>query len=82
MVILAGTGLLLVAVGGGTVDRMGVTQTENAGGKGGAELMVDSSGLKSTLRTDTSLRLNLLFYGLGVALWSIVVLSTLGDTLV
>ncbi len=34
------------------------------------------------METDTSLRLTLLFYGLGVFLWSLVVLGTLRDTLV
>lgn len=80
--VLTGSGLLLVVLGGGTAGKMGSTQTENAGGKGGTELMVSSPGLQSPLNTDTPVRLTFLFYGLGVFLWSPVILGTFRDTLV
>ncbi|ELZ96500.1 hypothetical protein C440_05113 [Haloferax mucosum ATCC BAA-1512] len=82
MVLLVGTGLLLVAAGGGAVGQMGVSQTEHAGETGGREAAPSTPGLKSTLNTDTSLRVSLLFYGFGIFLWSLIVLTTLRDTLV
>ncbi|WP_410767370.1 hypothetical protein [Haloferax sp. DFSO60] len=84
MLFLAGGGLLLAVLGGGTAGQMGTAQAEHAGetSGGGREAAASHSGLKSSLNTDTSLRLAFLFYGSGVLLWSLIVLGTLGDTLV
>ncbi|WP_310930478.1 hypothetical protein [Halogeometricum luteum] len=43
--------------------------------------MASVPGPTSALRTDTLPRINLLFYELGLFLWSVLVLRTLRDTL-
>lgn len=79
MLIVAGGGLLLVVLGGGTVGEMNASGAERGDGAG---MMVEHTGLWPHAHTDTSLRLVLLFYGVGVFLWSLIVLFTLRDTLV
>lgn len=81
MLVSAGGGLLLAALGGGAVGQTSVSQAERSGGDG-FEVADSNSGLWSPMKTDTSLRLTLLFYGFGVFLWSLIVLGTLRDTLV
>ncbi|MFC7129405.1 hypothetical protein [Haloferax chudinovii] len=82
MLALAGAGVLLVVLGGGAVGRMGPSNVEHAGEKGGTNRVVSNAGLWSPVETNTSLRLALLCYGAGVFLWSLVVFGVLRDTLV
>lgn len=79
MLVVAGGGLLLVVLGGGTVGKMSGSGAERGDGAG---MMVDHTDPWPHTHTDTSIRLILLFYGVGVFLWSLVVLVTLRDTLV
>lgn len=81
MLVLAGGGILLAALGGGAVGQTSVSHAER-GSENWGEVADSNSGLWSPMKTDTSLRLTLLFYGFGVFLWSLVVLGTLRDTLV
>lgn len=84
MLGLAGAGAVLAALGGGAAgaaDGSGVTHGSAAKTEGGEPTEVEASGLLPYTDIGTSLRLNLLFYGLGVFLWSLVVLFTLRDTL-
>lgn len=82
MLILAGGGLLFVALGGGHAGRTSAGGAEHAGERGGTHMTVENGSLWSPTNTDTSLHLTLLFYGFGVFLWTPVVLFTLRDTLV
>ncbi|MFC5971176.1 hypothetical protein ACFPYI_07500 [Halomarina salina] len=77
MLALAGSGVVLAALGGGAAG-----QTNFGSNAEEAELVADGTGFFPEAITDGSLRFVLLFYGVGVLVWSIVVLSTLGDTLV
>ncbi len=79
MLVLAGAGLLLVVLGGGTA---GPTSASGAERGDGAGMFVEDTGLWPHTDTDTSLSFILLFYGFGVFLWSLTVLGTLRDTLV
>ncbi len=81
---LAGAGVLLAALGGGAAgaaDGSGATHGPSSKTKGGEPTEVEATGLLPYTDVGTSFRLNLLFYGLGVLLWSLVVLFTLRDTL-
>lgn len=80
MTVLAGGGVLLVALGGGAGGHPSVSSAERGIESLGDE--ADSNMIWSPMKTDTSPRLALAFYGFGVLLWSLVVLSTLRDTLV
>lgn len=79
ILILTAGGLLIVVLNGGTTGRTSLGGAENSD-RGETEF--DASGLVPQMETDTPLRLTLLFFGLGVFLWSLVVLITLRDTLV
>lgn len=86
MVALAGAGVLLTALGGGAAgaaDGSGVASGE--GGFSGTEkgdiTELEGTGSMPYTDIDTSLRLNIFLFGLGVLLWSLVVLFTLRDTL-
>ncbi|MFD1514652.1 hypothetical protein [Halomarina rubra] len=77
MLVLVGCGVTLVALGSGAAGQTnsGIRAEET-------EMMADGGGFWPDAITAGSLRLSLLFYGLGVVLWSVVVLAALGDTLV
>jgi hypothetical protein len=77
---VTGVGVLLVALGGGAAGRTG-TSHEGQMSVDWAESDSSLSGLGSALTPGISLRLTLLFYGLGIVLWSLVVLATLRGTL-
>lgn len=79
VLVLAAGGLLLVVLNGGTTGRTSLGGVEHSD-EGGAEF--EGAGLIPQTSTDVPLRLTLLFYGLGVFLWSVVVLFTLTGTLV
>lgn len=80
ILVVAGAGLLLAVLGGGTASSVvNSSGTEPADGDG---LGMEATGLSSDTSTERSLRLVLLFYGVGVLLWSLVVLLTLRETLV
>ena len=81
---LVGTGVLLAALGGGAAgaaDGSGVSHGPSSKSRGGEPTEVEATGLLPYTDIGTSFRLNLLFYGLGVLLWSLVVLFALRDTL-
>jgi hypothetical protein len=78
MLVLTAGGLLIVVLNGGTAGRTSLGGAENAD-RGEEEF--EAAGLVPQLHTDVPTRLVLLLYGLGVFLWSIVVLGTLRDTL-
>jgi hypothetical protein len=86
VLLVAGGGLLLAVLGGGTagvvdgagmVDGVGAESAE--GGGDGTEL--EATGFFARTTANASLRLVLLCYGSGVFLWSLVVLTALRDTL-
>ena len=81
MLGLAGLGLFLFVLGGATVGPMSASGVEHAE-DAGAGLMVEDTGMWPHTYTQSSLRLILLFYGLGVFLWSLLVLLVLNETLV
>jgi len=78
VLLLAAGGLLIAVLNGGTAGRtsLGGTETSDEG-----ESELETSGLVPHPNTETPLGLSLLLYGLGVFLWSLVVLVTLRDTL-
>lgn len=78
MLGLVGVGVFLAALGGGAAGQNGIG---GAGHSEEREMTAGDTGLWAYTRTDTSFRVNLLFYGSGIVLWSVVVLTTLGDTL-
>lgn len=78
MLVLTAVSLLVVVLNGGTAGRTSLGGAENSD-DGDTEF--DAAGLVPQMSTEIPLRLTLLFYGLGVFLWSLVVLATLGDTL-
>ena len=80
ILVLAGMGLLLVVLGGGTASPMSPSGAEHAEQIGGG-LMIEDTGLWPHSYVTTSLRGILLFYGVGLFLWSLIVLATLGTTL-
>lgn len=75
---LAAGGLLLVVLNGGTAGRTSLGGAENSG-EGGTEF--DAAGLLPQTGAGAPTRLILLCYGLGVFLWSALVLGTLTETL-
>ena len=75
---LAAGGLLLVVLNGGTAGRTSLGGAENSD-EGGAEF--DAAGLMPQTATGVPPRLILLCYGLGVFLWSVLVLATLTESL-
>jgi hypothetical protein len=79
MLGLAGAGVLLVALAGGRASTMSTGSLDNAEDPHQPES--DTTGIAAYTSTDTSIRINLLFYGAGVLLWSLVVLGTLYETL-
>lgn len=79
ILVLTAGGLLIVVFNGGTAGRTSLGGAENSD-EGGTEF--DAAGLLPQTNSGIPLRLTLLFYGLGVFLWSLVVLITLRDTLV
>jgi len=76
---LAAVGLLLAVLNGGTTSPTSLGGVENSD-EGATEF--ETTGLVLQSNTDVPLRLTLLLYGVGVFLWSIVVLFTLTGTLV
>lgn len=80
ILLVAGVGLLLAVLGGGTASNVVDSSGTDAADGGGLEM--EATGLSPGTDTATSLRLVLLFYGGGVFLWSLVVLLTLRETLV
>jgi hypothetical protein len=84
IVVLAGAGVVLAALGGGAAgaaDGSGVEHGPSGRSKGGEPEGPEATGLMPYTDVDTPFRVNLFFYGLGVLVWSLVVLSTLRDTL-
>jgi hypothetical protein len=84
MLIVAGSGLLLVVLGGGTAGIVDGSGASNTGGDGQEVVLggdTDGMDLWPHTNTETSPRHVLLFYGSGLLLWSLTVLSTLSDTL-
>jgi hypothetical protein len=79
MLGLVGVGVLLVALAGGSASTMSTGALDNAEDPHQPES--DTTGIARYTGTATPLRVNLLFYGAGVLLWSLVVLATLYDTL-
>ncbi|UPV76508.1 hypothetical protein M0R89_18410 (plasmid) [Halorussus limi] len=70
---LAGAGVLCIALGGGTagqVSASGSAFAENAG----LGAMVDDMGIWPGSGSGVSGRVRLLFYGVGLVTWSVVVL--------
>lgn len=73
--------LLLVVLGGGTAGPTSASGAEHAD-DAVAGMMVEDMGLWPNSYAGSSLRVVLLLYGLGVFLWSLIVLVTLSETLV
>jgi hypothetical protein len=80
ILVVAGVGLLLAVLGGGTASSIADSSGTEAADAGG--LVGEATGLSAYTTTDASLRLVLLCYGSGVFVWSLVVLLTLRETLV
>jgi hypothetical protein len=79
MLGLVGAGVLLVALAGGSASTMSTGALDHA--EDPHQSQSDTTGIAAYTSTDTPLRINLLFYGVGVLLWSLTVLFTLYDTL-
>jgi hypothetical protein len=79
MIALVGFGVLLVAAAGGAASMTSTGALDHADD---SQLPLSETGVSSHISTDTSLRVDVLCYGVGVLLWSVVVLTTLRDTLV
>ena len=77
MLVLAGSGAVLASLGGGAAGSMTAHPDAET-----SDLISDDGGFSPGAVTNTPPRIALVFYGVGVLLWSLVVLSTLGDTLV
>jgi hypothetical protein len=82
ILVLAGAGVLFVALGGGAAGRVGTTDHVEDAGMEWEDTDASSPSPMSPLQAETSPRVVLLFYGLGLCLWSLVVLGTLRETLV
>lgn len=77
---LAGLGVLCIALGGGTAGQV------PSGGAGYAEdsglgMMVEDMGIWPGSSSDIPVRVRLLFYGLGLLLWSLTVLGLFSSRL-
>ena len=77
---LAGFGVFCIALGGGTAGQV------SAAGAGFAEntglgMMVEDMGIWPGSSSDISTRARLLFYGVGLVLWSLVVLGLFSSSL-
>lgn len=81
MLVLAGMGVLLVVLGGGTAGPTSAAGADHAEDVG-AGLTVDGSDLWPHSYANGSVRVLLVLYGFGVFVWSLVVLLALRDTLV
>lgn len=79
MLGLAGVGLLLVALGGGTAGRVPASGAASAETRG-LSSMVEDMGIWSA-SSDVPVRTQLVFYGAGLVLWSLIVLGTFRSSL-
>ena len=82
ILVVAGVGLLFVALGGGAAGRAGTTSHVEDASLEWEETDASSPALWSPLQAGPSPRVILLFYGFGLFLWSLVVLGTFRETLV
>lgn len=77
---LAGLGVICIAVGGGTAGQ--VTSGESGYGEyGELGTTVDDTGIWPGVSSDTPFQVRLFFYGIGLVLWSLVVLRLFSSNL-
>ncbi|ADD07009.1 uncharacterized protein Nmag_3459 [Natrialba magadii ATCC 43099] len=77
---LAGLGIICIAVGGGTAGQ--VTSGQSGYGEyGEVGTPVDDTGIWSGVSPDAPFQVRLFFYGVGLVLWSLIVLRLFSSNL-